>query len=340
MSRPADRIRDVLDGSATGQNRSVHLDDPVQCAIGKVSGGHPGFFVVPALLFRGKAVAAFHDDRGIHANSGKRVSIIADTHRAGQVKTVAHHHLRNAVGILGLRVVGQKVGLLSSQSNLLRFEAEGGLPVNFYPDGLIGRAAAQIGNGCCIVQAGTGCVAADGIGIHPDIAHKLHVLAAQPVSHGRRGQIPVSRLIGCHLILVAAGRHSEAAVRGGDLGNGTAGGVIHAAAHGHSAFRLLLPARQLSAPDLAVNGLAGVMAVQPYAAIFSAVISINAGAIVDLDIFVSRRHEHTGLHIHRVGQGLALTGSQGTHIIGEAIVLLAVIVRIRDVQCSSCRNLR
>ena len=231
----------------------------------------------------------------------------------------------------------------SIQSNLLRCEAEGGLPVNFYPDGLIGRAAAQIGNGCCIVQAGTGCVAADGIGIHPDIAHKLHVLAvlaAQAVSHGRRGQIPVSRLIGCHLILVAAGRHSEAAVRGGDFGNGTVGGVIHAAAHGHSAFRLLLPARQLSAPDLAVNGLTGVIAVQPYAAIFSAVIGINAGAIVDLEVFVSRRHEHTGLHIHRVGQGLALTGSQGTHIIGEAIVLLAVIVRIRDVQCSSCRNLR
>ena len=214
------------------------------------------------------------------------------------------------------------------------------MPVNFYPDGLIGRAAAQIGNGCCIVQAGTGCIAADGIGLHPDIAHKLHVLAAQAVSHGRRGQIPVSRLIGCHLILVAAGRHSEAAVRGGDLGNGTAGGVIHAAAHGHSAFRLLLPARQLSAPDLAVNGLTGVIAFQPYAAIYSAVIGINAGAIVDLEVFVSRRHEHTGLHIHRVGQSLALTGSQGTHIIGEAIVLLAVIVRIRDVQCSSCRNLR
>ena len=124
------------------------------------------------------------------------------------------------------------------------------------------------------------------------------------------------------------------------MGNGTAGGVIHAAAHGHSAFRLLLPARQLSAPDLAVNGLTGVIASQQYAAICSAVISINAGAIVDLEVFVSRRHEHTGLHIHRVGQSLALTGSQGTHIIGEAIVLLAVIVRIRDVQCSFCRNLR
>ena len=263
MSRPADRIRDVLDGSATGQNSSIHLDDPVQCAIGKVSGGHLGFFVVPALLFRSKAVAAFHDDRGLHANSGKRVFNIADTHRAGQVKSVAYHHLRNAVDIRGLRVVGQKVGLRSIQSNLLRCEAEGGLPVNFYPDGLIGRAAAQIGNGCCIVQAGTGCIAADGIGIHPDIAHKLHVLAAQAILQGRRGQIPVSRLIGCHLILVAAGRHSEAAVRGGDLGNGTAGGVIHAAAHGHSAFRLLLPARQLSAPDLAVNGLTGHIAVQP-----------------------------------------------------------------------------
>ena len=93
------------------------------------------------------------------------------------------------------------------------------------------------------------------------------------------------------------------------MGNGTAGGVIHAAAHGHSAFRLLLPARQLSAPDLAVNGLTGVIAFQPYAAICSAVIGINAGAIVDLEVFVSRRHEHTGLHIHRVGQGLALTGS-------------------------------
>ena len=340
MSRPADRIRDVLDGSATGQNSSIHLDDPVQCALGKVSGGHLGFFIVPALLFRSKAVAAFHDDRGLHANSGKRVFNIADTHRAGQVKSVAYHHLRNAVDIRGLRVVGQKVGLRSIQSNLLRCEAEGGLPVNFYPDGLIGRAAAQIGNGCCIVQAGTGCIAADGIGLHPDIAHKLHVLAVQAVSHGRRGHIPVSRLIGCHLILVAAGRHSEAAVRGGDLGNGTAGGVIHAAAHGHSAFRLLLPARQLSAPDLAVNALTGVIAFQPYAAICSAVIGINAGAIVDLEVFVSRRHEHTGLHIHRVGQSLALTGSQGTHIIGEAIVLLAVIVRIRDVQCSSCRNLR
>ena len=340
MSRPADRIRDVLDGSATGQSSSVHLDDPVQCAIGKVSGGHLGFFVVPALLFRSKAVAAFHDDRGVHANSGKRVFNTADTHRAGQFEAVAHHHLRNAVGILGLRVVGQKVGLLSIQSNLLRCEAEGGLPVNFYPDGLIGRAAAQIGNGCCIVQAGTGCVAADGIGLHPDIAHKLHVLAAQAVSHGRRGQIPVSRLIGCHLILVAAGRHSEAAVRGGDLGNGTAGGVIHAAAHGHSAFRLLLPARQLSAPDLAVNGLTGHIAVQPSAAIFSAVIGTNAGAILDLDIFVSRRHEHTGLHIHRVGQGLAFTGSQGTNVIGKAVVEFVVIVRIRDVQCSSCRNLR
>ena len=228
----------------------------------------------------------------------------------------------------------------SIQSNLLRCEAEGGLPVNFYPDGLIGRAAAQIGNGCCIVQAGTGCIAADGIGLHPDIAHKLHVLAAQAVSHGRRGQIPVSRLIGCHLILVAAGRHSEAAVRGGDLGNGTAGGVIHAAAHGHSAFRLLLPARQLSAPGLAVNGRTGVIAFQPYAAIFSAVIGINAGAIVDLKVFVSRRHEHTGLHLHRVGQGLALTGSQGTNVIGEANVLLAVIVRIRDVRYSFCRNIR
>ena len=268
MSRPADRIRDILNGSARRQNLSIHLDDPVQCALGKVSGGHLGFFVVPALLFRGKAVAAFHDDRGLHANSGKLVLNIADTHRAGQVKSVAYHHLRNAVDIRGLRVVGQKVGLRSFQSNLLRCEAEGGLPVNFYPDGLIGRAAAQIGNGCCIVQAGTGCVAADdGIGIHPDIAHKLHVLAVQDVSHGRRGQIPVSRLIGCHLILVAAGRHSEAAVRGGDLGNGTAGGVIHAAAHGHSACRLLLPARQLSAPDLAVNGLTGHIAVQPYAAI-------------------------------------------------------------------------
>ena len=338
MSRPAGRIRDVLDGSALGQNLSVHLDDPVQCAIGKVSGG---FFVVPALLFRSKAVAAFHDDRGLHANSGKLVSIIADTHRAGQVKTVAYHHLRNAVDIRGLRVVGQKVGLLSIQSNLLRCEPEGGFPVNFYPDGLIGRAAAQIGNGCCIVQAGTGCVAADdGIGIHPDIAHKLHVLAAQAVSHGRRGQIPVSRLIGCHLILVAAGRHSEAAVRGGDLGNGTAGGVIHAAAHGHSACRLLLPARQLSAPDLAVNGLTGVIAVQPYTVICSAVIGTNAGAIVDLDIFVSRRHEHTGLHIHRVGQGLALTGSQGTNIIGKAVVLLVVIVRICDGQSRSFRTFR
>ena len=228
----------------------------------------------------------------------------------------------------------------SIQFNLLRCEAEGGLPVNFYPDGLIGHAAAQIGNGCCIVQAGIGCVADDGIGIHPDIAHKLHVLAAQAVSHGRRGQIPVSRLIGCHLILVAAGRHSEAAVRGGDLGNGTAGGVIHAAAHGHSACRLLLPARQLSAPDLAVNGRTGHIAVQPSAAIFSAVIGINAGAIVDLEVFVSRRHEHTGLHIHRVGQGLALTGSQGTHIIGEAIVLLAVFVRICDGQSRSFRTFR
>ena len=339
MSRPAGRIRDVPDGSATGQNRSVHLDDPVQCAIGKVSRGLLGFFVVPALLFRGKAVAAFHDDRGLHANSGKLVLNIADSHLTGQFEAVAYHHLRNAVGILGLRVVGQKVGLRSIQFNLLRCEAEGGLPVNFYPDSLSGRASAQIGNGCCIVQAGTGCVvAADGIGIHPDIAHKLHVLAAQAVSHGRRGQIPVSRLIGCHLILVAAGRHSEAAVRGGDWGNGTAGGVIHAAAHGHSACRLLLPARQLSAPGLAVNGLTGVMAVQPYAAICSAVIGINAGAIVDLEVFVSRRHEHIGLHIHRVGQGLALTGSQGTHIIGEAIVLPAVIVRIRDGQFRSFRN--
>ena len=340
MSRPADRIRDVLNGSVLGQNRSIHLDDPVQCAIGKVSGGHLGFLVVPALLFRGKAVAAFHDDRGLHANSGKLVFNIADSHLTGQFEAVAHHHLRNAVGILGLRVVGQKVGLRFFQSNLLRCEAEGGLPVNFYPDGLIGRASAQIGNGCCIVQAGIGCVAAaDGIGIHPDIAHKLHVLAAQAVSHGRRGQIPVSRLIGCHLILVAAGRHSEAAVRGGNFGNETAGGVIHAAAHGHSACRLLLPARQLSAPDLAVNGLTGHIAVQPSAAIFSAVIGINAGAIVDLEVFVSRRHEHIGLHLHRVGQGLALTGSQGTNIIGEAIVLLAVIVRIRDVRCSSFHNL-
>ena len=339
MSRPAGRIRDVLDGSATGQNLSIHLDDPVQCAIGKVSGGRLGFLVVPALLFRGKAVAAFHDDRGLHANSGKRVSNIADTHRAGQVKSVAHHHLRNAVDIRGLRVVGQKVGLRSIQSNLHGCETEGGFPVNFYPDSLIGRASAQIGNGCCIVQAGTGCVAADGIGIHPDIAHKLHVLVAQSVSHGRGGQIPVSRLIGCHLILVAADRHSEAAVRGGDWGNGAAGGVIHAADHGHSAFRLLLLARQLSAPDLAVNGLTDVTVSQQYVAIFSVVIGINAGAIVDLEVFVSRRHEHTGLHIHRVGQGLALTASQGTHIIGEAIVL-AVIVRIRDVRCSFCRNIR
>ena len=123
------------------------------------------------------------------------------------------------------------------------------------------------------------------------------------------------------------------------MGNGTAGGVIHAAAHGHSAFRLLLPARQLSAPDLAVNGLTGHIAVQPSAAICAAVTGINAGAIVDLGSFVSRRHEHIGLHLHRVGQGLALTGSQGTNIIGEAIVLLAVIVRIRDVRCSSFHNL-
>ena len=70
MSRPADRIRDVLDGSATGQNSSIHLDDPVQCAIGKVSGGHLGFFVVPALLFRSKAVAALHNDGGFGANTG------------------------------------------------------------------------------------------------------------------------------------------------------------------------------------------------------------------------------------------------------------------------------
>ena len=70
MSRPADRIRDVLNGSVLGQNRSIHLDDPVQCALDKVSGGHLGFLVVPALLFRSKAVAAFHNDGGLHANTG------------------------------------------------------------------------------------------------------------------------------------------------------------------------------------------------------------------------------------------------------------------------------
>ena len=71
MSRPADRIRDILNGSVLGQNRSIHLDDPVQCAIGKVSGGRRlGFFVVPALLFRGKAVAARHNDGGLGANTG------------------------------------------------------------------------------------------------------------------------------------------------------------------------------------------------------------------------------------------------------------------------------
>ena len=70
MSRPADRIRDVPDGSARRQNLSIHLDDPVQCAIGKVSGGHLGSLVVPALLFRSKAVAARHDDRGFGANTG------------------------------------------------------------------------------------------------------------------------------------------------------------------------------------------------------------------------------------------------------------------------------
>ena len=70
MSRPADRIRDVLNGSVLGQNLSIHLDDPVQCAIGKVSGGHLGSLVVPALLFRGKPVAALHDDRGLGANTG------------------------------------------------------------------------------------------------------------------------------------------------------------------------------------------------------------------------------------------------------------------------------
>ena len=80
------------------------------------------------------------------------------------------------------------------------------------------------------------------------------------------------------------------------------------------------------------------MAVQPYAAICSAVIGINAGAIVDLEVFVSRRHEHTGLHIHRVGQGLALTGSQGTNIIGKAGVEFVVIVPIRDGQFRSFRN--
>ena len=70
MSRPAGRIRDILNGSVLGQNRSIHLDDPVQCALGKVSGGHLGFFVVPALLFRGKAVAARHNDGGLGANTG------------------------------------------------------------------------------------------------------------------------------------------------------------------------------------------------------------------------------------------------------------------------------
>ena len=82
------------------------------------------------------------------------------------------------------------------------------------------------------------------------------------------------------------------------------------------------------------------MAVQPYAAIFSAVIGINAGAIVDLEVFVSRRHEHTGLHIHRVGQSLALTGSQGTNVIGEAVVEFAVMVRICDGQARSFRTFR
>ena len=70
MSRPADRIRDILNGSARRQNLSIHLDNPVQCAIGKVSGGRLGFFVVPALLFRGKAVAARHNDGGFGANTG------------------------------------------------------------------------------------------------------------------------------------------------------------------------------------------------------------------------------------------------------------------------------
>ena len=259
MSRPADRIRDVLNGSVLGQNRSIHLDDPVQCALGKVSGGRLGFFVVPALLFRGKAVAARHNDGGLGANTGwHNIPGVADYHITGQFEAVAHHHLRNAVDIRGLRVVGQKVGLLSIQSNLLRCEAEGGLPVNFYPDGLIGRAAAQIGNGCCIVQAGTGCVAAaDGIGIHPDIAHKLHVLAAQAVSHGRRGQIPVSRLICHYLVPVAACRGSKAAW----IVNGTSVDIKDAVSHGHSGVRLLGIACQLAAPNLTIKGLITVIGI-------------------------------------------------------------------------------
>ena len=147
MSRPTGRIRDVLDGGARRQNISVHLDDPVQCAFCKASGGHLGFFVVPALLFRSEAVVAFHDNRGLHANSSEHVCIIADTHRAGQVEAVAYLHLRNAVGIHGPSVVGQKVGLLSIQSNLLGCEVEGSLPVYLHPDGFIGRAGAQIVDG-------------------------------------------------------------------------------------------------------------------------------------------------------------------------------------------------
>ena len=112
------------------------------------------------------------------------------------------------------------------------------------------------------------------------------------------------------------------------MGNGVAGGVIHAAANGHGGFRLLLIANQLSAPGLTVKSLITVIGIQRIVSIISFVVSKNSGAVVDRDFFVACHHEHAGLHIHRVSQSLALTGSQGTHVIGKAAVVFIVTVRI------------
>ena len=339
VQRASGRICDVPDLGTIRDDTAIHLDDPVQRAVGPVSGGHLGCLIIPAELFCAEMIAALHGDRGADGDAGEDILAVADPHFTLQRKLVAHHDLGDALRRHGLGVIGQEIGIISIHTHLCGCELKGPQSIHLDPGRLVRSACAQIRNDAFIRQVGGRCVVRDRIGIYLDIAHKLHVLAAQSILQGCRGHIPVAGLIGHYPVLVAAcGNGETAGIR--VRSDGSSGGIVNAAGHGHGHCRLLLLTGQLAVPDLAAQRIGGVIGIQHLAASRCGVIGINTGAVIDPGGCVARRGKHTGLDIDGIGQRFALAGCQRADVVGKAVVVLHVAIGIREYRPGSLIDLR
>ena len=317
--------RGILEGKARRQGLAIHLDCPVEGALGIIP-STLGRLIEQGMLLSTKAVIAGNSHLCTGLDPRKGIVFPAIPHPAAEFKLIGYQH---RTGSVRLCIIGQAVGVIASVCADFWLDRKAGLVVHLDPEGFGRVFACKIIQCRLICQTGSRRVLINMERIHLHIAHKDHV-AAEGILQLGRGQIPIPGLIDQYLILIASLRCNEAwgVIRGRSIGV-----IDTSACHIHLDVFCLRLSHHLPRPGLAGDLSFNIPSLSRHQNRLIVFINpIDLYAVLDDFCIVARHRKEPRLDHNGVHQRSAFIGFQRPYMVFKGTVRLVTVI-FRFVEC-------